>query len=446
MIIDIVTAKKGGSGKTLVSLVKFDVAFREKLNIALVDMNDMNPDSYLISTSILDFYEERGLIQRVPEEDLEKYTDYKPFFILHAYRLINQQSGHTQNILIIKPRYVIGEDDPLKLNKFSSLDTFILLWKITEFLSVSNLNIDYVVVDTNMSYEALIPWFLEDEEASNKYFSLFWTDYILDADNRDILYQILKAKTVEILKKKIILTIIFPLSMLIRKSAAMDEIDKISNAMEAIRRIKEKNGVGAANGPYINLVINAYIPIYRRISLGNYLRYLIRSVYRKLKRLSTQKINMKECEGGNGIKDIECIRAIISKGIKDRKISNINDMLSALRSNLISLFEMIERIERKIDINNFFVAPIYSHDISDMIFRLRSGYKELKELGLKVKKLSHEEGLIEPVWRKFLALIDIVKEETIPPEMKHMLVKAHLVGGYSRKFRAMLQSLISERV
>ena len=167
-------------------------------------MNDMNPDSYLISTSILDFYEERGLIQRVPEEDLEKYTDYKPFFILHAYRLINQQSGHTQNILIIKPRYVIGEDDPLKLNKFSSLDTFILLWKITEFLSVSNLNIDYVVVDTNMSYEALIPWFLEDEEASNKYFSLFWTDYILDADNRDILYQILKAKTVEILKKKII--------------------------------------------------------------------------------------------------------------------------------------------------------------------------------------------------------------------------------------------------
>lgn len=178
VILDIITSKKGSSGKTLISLFKFDLGIKNMYNVIGVDTNDMNPDMYTILHSIFRvmqkvMYDEsekmRGISnlrkylhihQRGPNVDIGSLSGFNYVLTIRRTRYDGSHNIQYVEIKRFQPREQIKSKDiddiaSKFIVRFSTLDMIWVLNDLIDYVNAldrrHNSDIDYIVIDTNTS-------------------------------------------------------------------------------------------------------------------------------------------------------------------------------------------------------------------------------------------------------------------------------------------------------
>jgi len=413
MYLDIITAKKGGSGKTLLALIKFEEVVKKMDNVAVIDLNDMNPDFYTIIRNVFDVYLlEKGIVKpetaRIDEAILKIYN-------VHPYKLT--MDGREKRVLLVKLR------QPLR---FSSIDMLIALRQIIDILAEES--IEYAIVDTNTSYETLVPWFLEED---TKYLDVFPTAYMLGTNLKEQLLEFLRRYMGGLLSTNIVFTTILPLSIFGSSWGLKAEMGKLAESVEFIR-----SRIHGDAKMYSNIVVNSYLPL--GAQHRGYLRRTIEFIGNMLKKVLMRKPTIKIPK--KNIWDIEDIESFIEQTMVMQDIGELNDAVANIRKNLRRAYIYLKEYERKVTrVLNFYISPIYDYDLSDVIMQLKGG--ELTKL-IQPEKMEKKGGIIVPIIEALLEEFAEIVATTTPESDIYDYREIHIIYGYGQKFSEFLDYIM----
>lgn len=395
-ILDIITARKGGSGKTITALVKLNEAFTEGLNVLLIDTNDMNPDAADIAIGTFDLFVKIFGDKQVEVEEYVisgriKYRKY----------IVNiEGTGHTKKIGIIWSEGA---------NRGSAHD----FWKI--IIRSKNIiekeNYQYVIIDTNTAFDSITP----DIDTLNvrNFIFLNWLSEELGkfVEANKSIEKLIK----DIPAENFILTHILRLGVLSDEESLKTEFEML----ETFRKLVQKNKKTA----FLQIVINNYVALSGEISKKKSFSSSLLKHFRKSKQ--SEVFDLKPLIGDdsfqlrlpNGIiLDSNALRNIIAKYVQEHE-SSINKIksdafykeknrsyitkriLKNLTKELAKMFIDILRYEHdyKEKILNLAVIPYYDYDLSTLIYDLKQINKSSKsnksflEILLETKRITTSE-------------------------------------------------------
>ncbi len=369
-ILDIITARKGGSGKTITALVKINEAFNEGLNVLLIDTNDMNPDAADITIGTFDMYAKIfGPKQiKVEERIIAGRIAYKKY-------IINiKGTGKQKNVGVIWSKGA---------NRGSSHD----FWKIISRSKniIEHEGYQYIVIDTNTAFDSITPD-IETLEVRNFIFLNWLSEKLGKYEEAN---EVVENLIEEIPSKNFALTHILRLGVLSDKRSLLNEFE----LLEKFRKLMQKKGKNA----FVQVVINNYVALSGEFTQKKGFISFVSKIFKTkdskatMERFESCKSKDTDIQIGNGIiLSSKSLSNIIGKYVEEHetKIRKIETdayeknhsrnyitkrVLKNLTKVLAKMFLELLKYENetKQKILNLSIIPYYDYDLSTLIYDLK---------------------------------------------------------------------------
>jgi len=381
IVVDFIVSKRGSSGKTLVSMVKTDVALAYGYRVWGIDMNDMNPDYstiYRYLFEILDklyghdedfrkifWIEKLGFVDSEWPFSKEEFWNIECSGYTYSYLDRDLSSTLEREFYLFNGQRYIRRGTTYTV-KQSLVDLAQYLRIILNTISTmgDESKDTYIVTDTNIPYTSLIVYSAKHIKSVAEGFPL--TMYIPGA--KDTFSDILTSLYESIMSlgkyMKLVITYILPLEVFLKEEAIETEFD-------ALRRISSdlESTLGKAVLEF-HLIANMYVPL--RYDIISRMMRLSTDIIEKAEKLSGKIAANKEFLSIDemnkilrGLTEID-VEGIVTK-VKAQKSEFVENRIKIFARILILYYALLNS-----RVKNLSVMPIYDADISYLVELLRT--------------------------------------------------------------------------